>query len=321
MIRQHPVEPVHYKSICVVEDDFNAGKPIITEILKDEWHSEEFRMRIIKHADTFMDENGLRKIVIRFETEFFHSLLNTIAPILWEYKQDPNMEVILLHTSKEISAFESSGTFIVQVLRNYNIKFSVTQTHSKYPPIMSNFYYYDKIEMCGDYINILEELFNTYRDMALPNNKKVYVTRNGHQNISATQLHLMSEEAKKELPFLNDLRIDDEVSLENLFRSYGFEIVNPKNFKTLEDQIRFFDQVEVIAGLSGSGLTNLLFMRDKTTVIELSTIQVVKQKIEFHYHFFLLATLWANKKYISVPNISREYGKIEYELKRMLDTL
>jgi hypothetical protein len=62
-------------------------------------------------------------------------------------------------------------------------------------------------------------------------------------------------------------------------------------------------------------------MRDKTTVIELSTIQIVRQKAEFHYHFFLIATLWANKKYISIPNISREYGKIEYDLEKMLGLL
>jgi hypothetical protein len=321
MIRQHPVEPVHYKGICIIEDDFNAGKPIITEILKENWHNEEFRRELTQYADTFLEETKLRKIVVRFETNFFHSLLNTLAPILWEYKKDPNIEVILLHPSKEISAFQSTGTFIVQVLRNYNIKFSVTQIHAKYPPILSNFYYYEKLEMCGDHINILDDLMSSYRDISLPNNKKVYVTRGGKQNLTVTQINQMTQEEIDKLPYKDDLRIDDEIKLENLFKKHGFEIVDTSIFKTIEDQIRFFDQVGVIAGLSGSGLTNLLFMRDKTTVIELSTIQIVRQKIEFHYHFFLLATLWANKKYISVPNISREYGKIEYELEKMLNTL
>jgi hypothetical protein len=321
MIRQSPVDTVHYPGIYTIEDDFNAGKPIITEISKEDWNNKDFRLEKIQYADNFFEETKFKKIVVRFETNFFHSLLNTLAPILWEYKKDPDIEVILLHPSKELSAFHSTGSFVVQVLRNYNIKFSVTQIHSKYPPIFSNFYYYENIEMCGEYINILEDLISKYRNKSLPNNKKVYISRGSKQNLSVTQLHQMTKEEIEKLPYQDDLRIDDEISVENLFKKHGFEIVDTDIFKTVEDQIRFFDQVQVVAGLSGSGLTNLLFMRDKTTVIELSTIQIVRQRAEFHYHFFLIATLWANKKYISIPNISREYGKIEYDLEKMLGLL
>ena len=131
----------------------------------------------------------------------------------------------------------------------------------------------------------------------------------------------MTEEEKANLPFLDDLRIDNEDELEKLLRNNGFEIVDGETFTELEDQIRFFDQAKVIVALSGSGLTNSLFLREGTTVIELTTTQLVKKKIEFHYHFYLIATLFTDKLYISIPNVSRKFNKIKNEIERVLKVL
>lgn len=315
MIRYEPRDPVYYEDLHKIEDGFDAQTP---QILK--MNGYVFNEKEKNNTDFFID-GFTRKVVVRFESSFFHAFFHTLGPILYEHSKDPGVEIILLQSSKEKDAFSTSGNFITKVLRDLKIKYTVVQTHSVYPPVLNNFYYYENVELCGAYIKCLNDVINKYRDISKENNKKIYITRGKRENLSVTQVHLMTEEEKKNLPFLDDLRIDNEDELEDLLRNNGFEIVNGETFTELEDQIRFFDQAKVIVALSGSGLTNSLFLRDGATVIELTTTQLVKKNIEFHYHFYLIATIFTDKIYISIPNVSRKFDKIKNEIERMLKIL
>lgn len=316
MIRMLPAEPTYYEGTYKIEDGFNATKPIITKF--DDYESYSFDER--NNTDAILHDTK-KRIVIRYDAQFFHSFFHTLAPILYEYKKDKEIEVILLQPSKEKDIFKSSGIFIIEVLRRYGIAYQVVQTHSKYPPIISNFYYYEKVELCGEFIKCLDEFVDYYRDHSLTNNKMVYVSREGKQNLLATQLDFMSQEDINKLDFTDDFRIDDEVKLEGLMESLGFEIVYTGRFKSIEEQIKFFDQVGIVVALSGSGLTNLLFMREGTKVVELSTTQLLRRNIEFHFHFYLISTIFSKKTYISVPNVDRKYDKIEGRVKEIIERI
>jgi len=316
MIRMEPRKPIYYDGLFKIEDGFNASMPIITKIIHEEFKGYTFNQH--NNGDHFLDDTNRKRIVVRFESAFFHIFFHVLGPILYEYKQDKNIEVILLHPSKEKDIFHNSGLFVINVLRKYGIPYSVVQTHSIYPPIVRNFYYYEETELCGEFIRCLDEMVEGYRDLSISNDKKIYVSRQKKQNMMATQLHQMSQEEIDKLEFKDDLRIDNEEYLENLLRANGFEICTPEMFNSIEDQIKYFDKAKIIVSLSGSGLTNLLFMRKNTTIIELSTTQLLKQNIEFHFHFYLISSLFSEKIYVSVPNVTRKYDKIEKELERFI---
>lgn len=316
MIRMKPLEPIYHEGLFKIEDGFNASLPIITKITDEEFKSYTFNQH--NNGDHFLDDDGRKRIVVRFESAFFHIFFHVLAPILYEYEQNKNIEIILLHSSKEKDIFRSSGIFVIDVLKKYKIPYHVVQTHSIYPPIIRNFYYYQSTELCGEFIQCLDRMIDGYRDLSTSNDKKIYISRQGKQNLSVTQLHLMTKEDIDKLEFKDDLRIDNEEKLEDLLSKNGFEIFYPEMFENIEDQIKYFDKAKIILSLSGSGLTNLLFMRNNTKIIELSTLQLVRQNIEFHPQFYLIASLFSQKTYISIPNVERKYDRIEEQLKEIL---
>jgi hypothetical protein len=62
--------------------------------------------------------------------------------------------------------------------------------------------------------------------------------------------------------------VANEAHIETAFRRRGFEVIYPEAVP-FEDQIALYSGAQWVAGISGSGLHNSLFMRPDTTVIEL----------------------------------------------------
>jgi len=60
--------------------------------------------------------------------------------------------------------------------------------------------------------------------------------------------------------------VEDELLLEDYFRSKGYEILSPGDY-SVEEQIEIFSSSAVVAGAGGSGMTNLLFCSPSTRVI------------------------------------------------------
>jgi Glycosyltransferase 61 len=63
-------------------------------------------------------------------------------------------------------------------------------------------------------------------------------------------------------------RITNEPQLLRVLEREGFEIVRPEERRFL-DQVRLFDEADIVIGAHGSGLSNLVFCRAGTHVIEL----------------------------------------------------
>jgi len=62
--------------------------------------------------------------------------------------------------------------------------------------------------------------------------------------------------------------VANEAHIETAFRRRGFEVIYPEAMR-FEDQIALYSRAQLVAGISGSGLHNSLFMQPDTTVIEL----------------------------------------------------
>ena len=63
-------------------------------------------------------------------------------------------------------------------------------------------------------------------------------------------------------------KVINEDEIINILEKYGFTIFHPENYTFLE-QVAIFSRVKYLVGEHGSGLTNLIFMSKKTSVLEL----------------------------------------------------
>lgn len=79
------------------------------------------------------------------------------------------------------------------------------------------------------------------------NNKKIYISRK----------------------LANRRKVVNEEALVSFLNNQGFSILNIEEFNFFE-QVKIMSQALIVVGLHGAGLTNCLFMNEKTTLIELS---------------------------------------------------
>jgi hypothetical protein len=98
--------------------------------------------------------------------------------------------------------------------------------------------------------------------------RKVYLSRR-HLSVERGAPHVLKGGGTNR--FDSDIRMYNEEVLEEYFRSKGYEVISSEMyFKTFKDQIAFFHEVEVLAGVSGSGFTNLIFMQDNQTAVDIT---------------------------------------------------
>jgi hypothetical protein len=109
-----------------------------------------------------------------------------------------------------------------------------------------------------------------------------------------------------------DQRIDNDEEIKDFFKNYEFEIVYPEDFDTFWDQIRYFNECKIIAGISGSGLLNCIFMKPGGTVIELVSVfrpNGSNYPTEIHHYYIVMANIMKHL-YFSISNLSEKASSI-----------
>jgi hypothetical protein len=111
-----------------------------------------------------------------------------------------------------------------------------------------------------------------------------------------------------------DCRVYNEDILESYLKDHGFEVVYPEDFKTMEDQINYFNQAKVLLSVSSSGMAHMMFMQDKTTVVEFVTsypraddsLDPESEGDESLHHLYHKLAYLTNKTYIGFANYTRQ---------------
>jgi hypothetical protein len=103
----------------------------------------------------------------------------------------------------------------------------------------------------------------------------------------------------------SDNRTLYEEECEQFFSSIGFEVINGESFETLKDEISYFRDASILVGMTGSGLTNSMFMNPGQTVIEIvCPIKFTDEpKYEIH-NFYKTISMLKKHKYVAVSNIN-----------------
>jgi hypothetical protein len=153
-------------------------------------------------------------------------------------------------------------------------------------------------------------LINKYGMVTETPNKKIYISRKN---------------------FLDqDVRIDNEEAIENYFIEKGFEVVYPEEIATFEEELKLFNSCSTLAGLSGSGLTSLIFMQEGQGIIEIVSELavgtevtdegniVLKYGIHDHYKEF---SILKNHTYLSVQNLEKQAELVKPKLDQLFASL
>jgi hypothetical protein len=231
------------------------------------------------------------KAIVKIDTIFFPFLFQNLSCIAFFYSRIKNRKVKLyIYEIRKIDKEEESEwaklkDFFIKYLLSLKVEFEFLEK-DKFDAIkINNFYQLEDgfspmwIRSLGSRVN------NHFTKLSLPPFRKVFVARKKHL----------------------DQRIDNDKTIQDFFLSAGFEVIYPENFKTFTDQINYFSECRIIAGISGSGLANNVFMKPGGSVIELLSIFDVptneEYPIEIHNFYRIMANVMGHL-YFSVSNLS-----------------
>jgi hypothetical protein len=93
--------------------------------------------------------------------------------------------------------------------------------------------------------------------------------------------------------------------VESFFQSLGFEIINAESFGSLKEQMSFFNDVSVLVGYTGAGMTSSMFMQPGQTVVEIVCPLKFEDGDKYEIHnFYKTMSLLKKHTYIGVANIN-----------------
>lgn len=154
----------------------------------------------------------------------------------------------------------------------------------------------------GKYKNVmnLKKIRDFYSSKEKPY-KKIYISRKKsvHKPIYFTTGTKVTD--LLELHRFDDERCENEELLEEYFKGNGFEIIYPEDFKTMEEQIRFFTEVKLLICLTHSGISNMIWLPDNSNVIEVS-VPIVANKEELFETMWSHLAFCAQHTYTSIPS-------------------
>jgi hypothetical protein len=184
---------------------------------------------------------------------FLYDFLGNLLLIL-ENEDVENIEIIFFLNDHNKKAYSNIYLFLNDFLNKLNFKNYHMLTKDKIIQIDEFYDITDSSEPSFSmHKAIYDILLNFYPSEIKTPFKNVYISRLNNRS-----------------------RTDEEDIVENFFADLGFEIYKKKNFGDYDllDDIKYFRGVKTIAGFSGAGLTNAIFMQPGGKVIELSVPQI-----------------------------------------------
>lgn len=126
-------------------------------------------------------------------------------------------------------------------------------------------------------------------------------------------------------------KFTNEEDVEILFKKYNFKIVEMEHLSFFQ-QIQLMKKTKYLAGLTGAGHINILFMKEGGGFLDLSNDKY-KSKTQYKFHFFKLCNILnigysicffksenaPNIDHWSNQNLIANLGEIESELKKLIE--
>lgn len=234
------------------------------------------------------------KAIIQVSNNFFTFLFQELSSIMFFYSRIKNRKEVKLyiHLIKDKLDKNNNSLFIflLKYLTDCGIVFELIDSE-KYNYIKINNFY------------MLQSGFSPNAIRSIYAKTKKYIT---HKDVEPFRKVFVSR--KPPLPE----RISNTKTMEDFFKSVGFEVIYPEDFENFVEQINYFSQCKVIAGVSGSALSNCIFMKPGGTVLEISSLFIngsIEFPVEIH-DFYRIMAMCKEHLYFSIFSISRNFNKI-----------
>jgi len=139
------------------------------------------------------------------------------------------------------------------------------------------------------------------------NNLSKSLRSNKNKNINKNRLWISREHSKHR-------KIKNQKFLKKVLKKYNFQIIYPEKISFTE-QIEIFSNAEVIAGLHGGGLTNMVFMEPHTKVFEIRREGDNKNNC----YFSLASDLDMDYSYLNCSSIGKDLyvSDVEVDLSKL----
>jgi hypothetical protein len=106
--------------------------------------------------------------------------------------------------------------------------------------------------------------------------------------------------------------------------SMGYDVIKTEDFESFQDQVDFFYETKVLASITGSGLTNAVFMQPGQTLIEIVTPLVLstgrpgEEKdltkpyyVQELHNFYKNLAFYKDHTYFGIHNETRSFEKLK----------
>jgi hypothetical protein len=258
-----------------------------------------------------------KKFLIHMPDNFYHYFADLITLILAVHSVEPDTEIIVdesfFYATDEDSRAKvpSYYRFVYEMLDNLEIKYRTIKTRSS-TIIINNFIWPSDVTFLNKFLECASFLKNYIEKFIVDTDvepyRKVYLSRGSGPDTPGS-------------------RIDNEKKLMEYFTSIGFEHTDQTHFADINDQIKFFYETKIVCGLTGSGLANILFMKDFQTVIELVSLmefpgqndtEPIKEEI---HDFYKLIAFDKKHTLINIPNANKKHEDLTDLISKQIDML
>jgi hypothetical protein len=261
------------------------------------------------------------KVFIGLTASYFHLYHDHIGEFLSQYELTPDAKFVIdISAVADMNPLPPYIKMFFKILNDKKIDYISLDLRKIKKINIDNFYYRDRnvesLEINNPSSRIRDIVQDYIKDKNAPADKKVFLSR---KNFQGRDLSLL---IKGRLPYENDNRIDNEELLQKYFKSLGFDVVVPEDFKSFEDQINYFDKAKILVSTTSSGFTNAAFMRPGSLMFELTTPLIsfasigngvtspLSQCQEEIHHFYHMMSIALGHNYVSIPNKERSAEKI-----------
>ena len=270
MISEEPISEIH----SLLRSDFYLDSETSYFMkVNDDWS----RLELQKNPN-LKDKNILNlvgkdnKVLVHLDGDFFPFLFHDIPGILYFYSKIKYRNFkIYIYTMKEDSPnYPNLKNFLIKYLTDINVKFEFLNKKN-----------FDGIRI-NNFVNI-ESWFDPFSARLINSKTRKYL-----KTYTTTPFRKVFVARDKFLP----QRIDSDERIKKFFIESGFEVIYPEQFKSFIDQINYFSECKVIAGISGSALSNCIFMKPGGIMIELSSFfkpDPNNHPFEYHHYYRMMA--------------------------------
>lgn len=248
---------------------FDKSSIGVFEIPAKYWDLYSSQYKVVEHPLLSSDTT----VIFVSIDDAYYNLFHDLVPLIYKmFKTDPDVFFLLHNPHRGYGSLESNTKesrdlaikYIGEFLTYLGVKHIIHDTWEENIAIRVNKRL--KLDKNKDIaILTLGDVKQSMRAMREYTLTEDEINATPHRKVYLSRTHLKNVRDY-------DLRVHNEEVLEEYFRARGYEVIIPeKTFSSFDDQIRYFNQVRVLAGVTGSGLANGFLMQEHQYVLDIAT--------------------------------------------------